>query len=473
MHSALKKDGKALYEYARAGDRSRARARAMSRSIRCAGAMVDARPRCKIVAKVSKGTYIRTLGEDIGEALGCGAHLTSLRRMATGPFELRNASRLRHSRRMDEPERLARLLPVEALLAGHTPVTLGTEDAAASCQRPAPARRLARRSSKSPSYGHRNRARSSAPPTQGRRTDPGAPAEPHRNPANPRRDRAMRTYDANPQHRHHRPRRPWQDHHGRPAAAPVRHLRRAREGGRHRDGQQRHRTRARHHHPGQELRRELEGHAHQHRRHPRPRGLRRRSGARAVDGRRRGAADRRPGRPDAADPLRDQEGAGPGPAPHRGGEQGRQARRATPTRWSTPPSTCSTSSAPTDEQLDFPVVYASGINGWSSLEEGAPGEQWGPDMSALFDTILKHVPPHEGDPEAPLQLQISALDYSTFVGRIGVGRINQGTIKPDDGRAGDGRPGRQADQGPRQPGADLRGPRRACRSRKPAPATSC
>ena len=84
----------------------------------------------------------------------------------------------------------------------------------------------------------------------------------------------------------------------------------------------------------------------------------------------------------------------------------------------------------TDEQLDFPVVYASGINGWSSLEEGPAGEQWGPDMSALFDTILKHVPAHEGDSAAPLQLQISALDYSTFVGRIGVGRVNAGVLKP-------------------------------------------
>jgi GTP-binding protein len=83
-----------------------------------------------------------------------------------------------------------------------------------------------------------------------------------------------------------------------------------------------------------------------------------------------------------------------------------------------------------DEQLDFPVVYASGINGWSSLNEGAPGEKWGEDMSALFDTVLKHVQPHGGDADAPLQLQISALDFSTFVGRIGVGRINQGTIKP-------------------------------------------
>jgi GTP-binding protein len=83
-----------------------------------------------------------------------------------------------------------------------------------------------------------------------------------------------------------------------------------------------------------------------------------------------------------------------------------------------------------DEQLDFPVVYASGLNGWASMEEGAPGEQWGPDMTALFDTVLKHVPAHEGDPAAPLQLQISSLDYSTYVGRIGVGRVNQGTIKP-------------------------------------------
>ena len=84
----------------------------------------------------------------------------------------------------------------------------------------------------------------------------------------------------------------------------------------------------------------------------------------------------------------------------------------------------------TDEQLDFPVVYASGLNGWSSLEEGDAGAQWGKDMTALFETVLRHVPSQKGDASAPLQLQISSLDYSTFVGRIGVGRVTAGTIKP-------------------------------------------
>ena len=83
----------------------------------------------------------------------------------------------------------------------------------------------------------------------------------------------------------------------------------------------------------------------------------------------------------------------------------------------------------TESQLDFPVVYASGLNGWASMEEGAAGEQWGKDLAPLFDTILTHVPAHEGEADAPLQLQISSLDYSTYVGRIGVGRVNQGTIK--------------------------------------------
>lgn len=87
----------------------------------------------------------------------------------------------------------------------------------------------------------------------------------------------------------------------------------------------------------------------------------------------------------------------------------------------------------TEEQLDFPVVYASGLNGWASLEEGTPGEKWGTDLAPLFDTVLEHVPAHQGDPAAPLQLQISSMDYSSYLGRIGVGRINQGTLRsPQD-----------------------------------------
>ncbi|HVZ44958.1 MAG TPA: translational GTPase TypA [Ramlibacter sp.] len=84
----------------------------------------------------------------------------------------------------------------------------------------------------------------------------------------------------------------------------------------------------------------------------------------------------------------------------------------------------------TEEQLDFPVVYASGLNGWASMKEGEAGGTWGTDLAPLFETILQHVPAHEGEADAPLQLQISSLDYSTYVGRIGVGRVNQGTIRP-------------------------------------------
>ena len=80
----------------------------------------------------------------------------------------------------------------------------------------------------------------------------------------------------------------------------------------------------------------------------------------------------------------------------------------------------------TDEQLDFPVVYASALNGFATLDMANPSS----DMRPLFDTVLKHVQAPVGDSDAPLQLQISALDYSSFVGRIGVGRVTRGRIKP-------------------------------------------
>ena len=128
MHSALKKDGKALYEYARAGvevERQARKVRVFDLQLTLLEPSL-----LKIVAKVSKGTYIRTLGEDIGLALGCGAHLRSLRRTATGPFEVSHCLTLAELEALPEDERLSRLRPVEALLPGHAPVTLGTEDAA-------------------------------------------------------------------------------------------------------------------------------------------------------------------------------------------------------------------------------------------------------------------------------------------------------------------------------------------------------
>ena len=128
MHSALKKDGKALYEYARAGIEVERAPRAVT--IHGLELSLVGPGLLKIVAQVSKGTYIRTLGEDIGLALGCGAHLVSLRRIATGPFGVAQCVTLEELAALDEPQREARLLPVQALLPGHTRVTLGTEDAA-------------------------------------------------------------------------------------------------------------------------------------------------------------------------------------------------------------------------------------------------------------------------------------------------------------------------------------------------------
>ena len=80
----------------------------------------------------------------------------------------------------------------------------------------------------------------------------------------------------------------------------------------------------------------------------------------------------------------------------------------------------------TEEQLDFPVVYASALNGYAMLDL----KQTSSDMRPLFDTVLKHVHAPAGNPDEPLQLQISALDYSSFVGRIGIGRISRGRLKP-------------------------------------------
>jgi tRNA pseudouridine55 synthase len=131
MYSALKKDGKALYEYARAGIEVERVARDVTiHELKLAldPADIDS-VAINIRVKCSKGTYIRTLGEDIGEALGCGAHLTALRRVDTGGFNMAQCVTLQALEAMTEDERLACLMPVDSLLPQHTVVTLDAENA--------------------------------------------------------------------------------------------------------------------------------------------------------------------------------------------------------------------------------------------------------------------------------------------------------------------------------------------------------
>lgn len=79
----------------------------------------------------------------------------------------------------------------------------------------------------------------------------------------------------------------------------------------------------------------------------------------------------------------------------------------------------------TEEQLDFPIIYASGLSGYAGLTEDVRSG----DMRPLFEAILKHVPQRDDDADGPLQMQIVSLDYSSYVGKIGVGRINRGRAR--------------------------------------------
>ncbi|MEH3086527.1 MAG: tRNA pseudouridine(55) synthase TruB [Xylophilus ampelinus] len=131
MHSALKKDGKALYEYARAGVEVERPAREVEiHALELLGTQTDpGQCAIKIAVTCSKGTYIRTLGEDIAEALGCGGHLASLRRTATGGIGLAGCVTLAALEAMDEAGRQACLHPVASLLHDHAVVTLDAENA--------------------------------------------------------------------------------------------------------------------------------------------------------------------------------------------------------------------------------------------------------------------------------------------------------------------------------------------------------
>ena len=132
MHSALKHQGRPLYEYARAGieiDRPPRRV-----TIHRLDVVESSPPRVVIDVQCSAGTYIRTLAQDIGAALGCGAHLTALTRLASGGFSLADACTLDELETLPAAQRGARLLPVDSLVAHLPAVSLDQDGITALCQ---------------------------------------------------------------------------------------------------------------------------------------------------------------------------------------------------------------------------------------------------------------------------------------------------------------------------------------------------
>ncbi len=128
MHSALKRDGKPLYEYARAGiEVERAARRVSIHEIRLLAFAADT---LTIAVDCSKGTYIRTLAQDIGSVLGCGAHLAGLRRTRIGKLDLAAGITLAELASLSVPERDARLAPVDSLLMDLPAALLGDVDSA-------------------------------------------------------------------------------------------------------------------------------------------------------------------------------------------------------------------------------------------------------------------------------------------------------------------------------------------------------
>jgi tRNA pseudouridine55 synthase len=125
MYSALKRDGKPLYEYARAGVTLEREARAVTiHSLEC---IAYKAPYLSIRVSCSKGTYIRVLGEEIGEALGCGGHLQALRRTRVGELSLAGAHTLESIDATPQEQREALLAPVDALLSTFSPLSLTDE----------------------------------------------------------------------------------------------------------------------------------------------------------------------------------------------------------------------------------------------------------------------------------------------------------------------------------------------------------
>ena len=126
MHSALKKDGKALYEYAREGvTLERTPRQVQIHQLELISVDLHSpNPTLSLRVRCSKGTYIRTLGEDIAQHLGCGGHLTHLRRIATGPFAIDQCIGLAQLEDMPEAQRIQALQAIDVLLQDHQPVEL-------------------------------------------------------------------------------------------------------------------------------------------------------------------------------------------------------------------------------------------------------------------------------------------------------------------------------------------------------------
>ncbi len=93
----------------------------------------------------------------------------------------------------------------------------------------------------------------------------------------------------------------------------------------------------------------------------------------------------------------------------------------------------------TDEQLDFPIVYASALQGYAGLDDSVCGGS----MQPLFETIVERVPAPDVDPDGPFQIQVTTLDYSSFLGQIGIGRVLRGTLRPSSPVKVVGRDGKQ------------------------------
>jgi tRNA pseudouridine55 synthase len=128
MYSALKKDGKPLYEYARAGIEVERAARSVC--IRSMETVSFDYPMVRLLVTCSKGTYIRTLAQDIGDALQVGAHLRGLTRTAVGVLQLKDALTIEEFEALTEAQRIAILMPLDALMQDTPALHLSQNDAA-------------------------------------------------------------------------------------------------------------------------------------------------------------------------------------------------------------------------------------------------------------------------------------------------------------------------------------------------------